>query len=286
MFGNTHIIMTMKLFRLFVLLPLSMLVVLAWTATDESIAQLKLDHAALRAAEDDYRAQREFGLDGIEAAEYAGYIARLQRLVFEDCQAVLETGSSLPPDLPCPVRVPQAIRSADISTQQEKTPQEQIAVLDSMLSAGLSEYDEKLLREQERVKAKAPNNNTGNGNGTGDGSSDGTGDSGADGEGQQGEGSQGASSGDFEGEGEKSGGKTGGDQQAGEAGDRQPGGSADNSNDSGDKGNDTDTPAYIPDGSDDDVVARQLREAAEKESDPELKAKLWEEYRRYKRGTS
>ena len=42
----------------------------------------------------------------------------------------------------------------------------------------------------------------------------------------------------------------------------------------------------IPDGSDDDVVARQLREAAEKETDPELKAKLWEEYRRYKRGTT
>jgi hypothetical protein len=33
---------------------------------------------------------------------------------------------------------------------------------------------------------------------------------------------------------------------------------------------------------DDDIVARQLREAAEKETDPELKKKLWEEYRRYK----
>ena len=40
----------------------------------------------------------------------------------------------------------------------------------------------------------------------------------------------------------------------------------------------------IPDGSDDDLVARQLREAAEKESDPELRNKLWEEYRRYKEG--
>ena len=36
------------------------------------------------------------------------------------------------------------------------------------------------------------------------------------------------------------------------------------------------------DGSDDDIVARQLREAAEKEQDPQLKAKLWEEYYRYK----
>lgn len=34
---------------------------------------------------------------------------------------------------------------------------------------------------------------------------------------------------------------------------------------------------------DDDIVARQLREAAEKETDPELKEKLWEEYRDYKR---
>ena len=33
---------------------------------------------------------------------------------------------------------------------------------------------------------------------------------------------------------------------------------------------------------DDDIVARQLREAAEKETDPELKAKLWKEYEEYK----
>ncbi len=33
---------------------------------------------------------------------------------------------------------------------------------------------------------------------------------------------------------------------------------------------------------DDDIVARQLREAAEREKDPELKKKLWEEYWKYK----
>jgi len=43
-------------------------------------------------------------------------------------------------------------------------------------------------------------------------------------------------------------------------------------------------PENLPEGHDDDVVARQLREAAENEEDPELKAKLWEEYRRYKEG--
>lgn len=41
-------------------------------------------------------------------------------------------------------------------------------------------------------------------------------------------------------------------------------------------------PADIPDGSDDDVVARQIREAALKEKDPKLREKLWQEYRKYK----
>lgn len=36
---------------------------------------------------------------------------------------------------------------------------------------------------------------------------------------------------------------------------------------------------------DDDIVARQLREAAENETDPELKEKLWKEYEEYKRNT-
>ncbi len=40
---------------------------------------------------------------------------------------------------------------------------------------------------------------------------------------------------------------------------------------------------YNPD--DDDIVARQLREAAEQETDPELKKKLWEEYEAYKKNT-
>jgi hypothetical protein len=44
------------------------------------------------------------------------------------------------------------------------------------------------------------------------------------------------------------------------------------------------TPNDIPDGSDDDIVARQLREAAQQESDPELREKLWDEYRKYKTG--
>ena len=44
-------------------------------------------------------------------------------------------------------------------------------------------------------------------------------------------------------------------------------------------------PADVGDGKDDDVVARQLREAAMKEKDPAIREKLWEEYREYKKGT-
>lgn len=40
-------------------------------------------------------------------------------------------------------------------------------------------------------------------------------------------------------------------------------------------------PPPAPQGRDEDIVARQLREAAEKETDPELREKLWAEYEAY-----
>ena len=41
-------------------------------------------------------------------------------------------------------------------------------------------------------------------------------------------------------------------------------------------------PQNVPDARDDDIIARQLREAAMSETDPVLREKLWDEYRRYK----
>ena len=43
-----------------------------------------------------------------------------------------------------------------------------------------------------------------------------------------------------------------------------------------------DIPKDIPDAKDDDIVARQLRDAAMREEDAVLKEKLWDEYRKYK----
>jgi hypothetical protein len=48
------------------------------------------------------------------------------------------------------------------------------------------------------------------------------------------------------------------------------------------KGKNMIIPEDIPSGESDDIIARQIREAAISEKNPKLKEKLWEEYRKYK----
>ena len=260
----------MQIFKLLVALLALLVVAGSMAATDVLVAQLRLDHAALVAAENDFRARRESnGLAGAEAADYAAYVARLQRRVIEDCVALTRSGEALPQDLPCPQTLPPLTQSADIDQQAEQTRGEQIAILDAELNAGLGEYDERLLREQERVKAATPlpdEISGGGGQGGGNGDGDGDGEDGADAD--AGSDASGSDAGTAGGGQPPSG---AGSRGAGAGGKSQRTGSG--------------TPPDIPDGSDDDVVARQLREAAEKETDPELKKKLWEEYRKYKQGT-
>jgi hypothetical protein len=90
-----------------------------------------------------------------------------------------------------------------------------------------------------------------------------------------GAGSGSGSSGGSSGESTPGGGASGGTEEEGDsqgaAGGSGPGGTGSGR-----------VPDDIGDGSDDDIVARQLREAAMTEEDPELREKLWEEYRRYK----
>lgn len=167
------------------------------------------------------------------------------------------TGSTLPTDIECPSSPFLAIKAAPIDQRAEQTRTEQIAVLDAELNAELGKFDELLLREQERIKTTAPlsaKDNAGQTNGSDTGENT---------------------------------------TYAGNSVNEQPPRASDEETDSGaaggaDRPNRTVSkapPPGIPDGSDDDVVARQLREAAEKESDPELRKKLWEEYKKYKQGT-
>jgi len=236
----------------------------AWADDEQLLDRLRTDYAAMVAAEQDFHDRRQRGsLSGAEAADYAAYVARLHRQVAEDCVALAGVGLAMPLDLGCPSQPPRLLAPAAIDQVGEQTEDEQIAVLDAELFTGLGEFDEMLLREQERVRAAAPMTDAAGGGagGAGDaGSSEGA--EGTDGaEGAEGaDGESGAESGD---------GNAG--AGAGTGARRQ--------------GRSQGTPPDIPDGSDDDVVARQLREAAEKETDPELKKKLWEEYRKYKQGT-
>jgi len=96
--------------------------------------------------------------------------------------------------------------------------------------------------------------------------------------------------------GEKSGGQSGDGRQSPAGGGTTPSGagsmpSADSESSGGSQGgmgNEetilNDIPADISAAADDDVLARQLREAAMNETDPALREKLWEEYRRYIEG--
>jgi len=237
------------------------LTAVASTSADVLLERLRSDHAAMVSAESDFHSRRQRGtLSGNEAADYASYVAGLHRRVAEDCVALMENAVPVPADLSCPDEPPAAITPAAIDLAGERTGAEATAALEAELFAGLGEFDEMLLREQERVKAASPRTDAASGGGAG-------GDGGGSGSGGDG--------GEFDDSGESqsaSGSEPTYGQGAG-PGSRQASTSSS-------------APPGTPDGSDDDVVARQLREAAEKETDPELKKKLWEEYRKYKQGTS
>jgi len=236
-------------------------------AAEPLLEQLRLDHAAWTTAERDFRARRESGaLVGTEASDYAAYVARLQRRVAEDCAALSGSGLAVPEELSCPrFKTAVTTRSAVIDQGAEQSHEERIASLDVELATGLADFDELLLREQERVKAAAPRSASGGGTSEG-------------GHGGDVEGSAGES-----GDGDASA-ASGARSQAGGVGERSSAGAGGTPARTPQSGT-TRQPPGIPDGRDDDVVARQLREAAEKETDPELQKKLWEEYRKYKQGT-
>ncbi len=234
-------------------------------------------------------------MSATEIDEFESYLARLGKMVDEQRRLVASLegrdvegagGSSRAAALP-----------ADFDRGQ--TDDEKIALLDAELGNSLSEFDEKLLREQRELAEKSRSVSA---SGSGEQRERGEGASGKAGDGE----------GEGEGDGEKAAGGSGG--EAGEGGSESAAGSAEGDGNSqrqaesgqqsgaggeGAEGNERvasaggasgdgrqagkiATPPDIPDGKDDDIVARQLREAAENEQDPELREKLWEEYRKYK----
>lgn len=240
-------------------------------ATDSLLLErLRSDHAALVSAEHDFHSRRERGvLNGSEVIDYAAYVARLHRQVAEDCVELAASGIPAPPEISCATDTSVLIAPVPVDQSAERTSAEKTADLEAELFRGMGEFDEMLLREQERIKAATPHAAGGGGGGGGAGSGGAGGESGTDGS----EGSEGSEGSGGDGEGQVVEGSGGSPTYGAGSG---PGSSQRQGNNG--------APPGTPDGNDDDVVARQLREAAEKETDPVLKKKLWEEYRKYKEG--
>ena len=177
------------------------------------------------------------------------------------------------------------------------TGEERTAQIDRELDRSLGVFDDELRKEQGIIaQRRGAGDGSGGSGGGGEGgdaerTAQGTGGAAAGGGGQEGgmPGSAGA------GGGNNQKGGAAGSGAGGENGDGQgkEGGSATGGQRGGGGGvgggarggnGPTTVPADIPDGSDDDIVARQLREAAMQETDPELREKLWQEYRNYKKG--
>ena len=172
------------------------------------------------------------------------------------------------------------------------TNEDKRAEIDRRFDETFAVFDARMRKEQETIsQERSGREGSAAGSGAGGESGDDTGSNGAengdgtrgDGTGGQGNGDAGAGAGtgdDAAGTGSEGG--QGGDVAAGSG--TQGGGGGVGGGAQGGSGS-PDVPADIPDGRDDDIVARQLREAAMKEMDPELRERLWEEYRKYKQST-
>ena len=198
-----------------------------------------------------------------------------------------------------------ACASNPTNTQESNSPHTAINVADASeeaeaayadsgsseqeLERSLQEFDEKILRELEETQQQRQENARQKAALRSDAELDAESESDGQGEGEE-ESEQSAS-----GEGEESG-ETGNEtassagQQSSESEDElesaqesgTSAGATKSAGNAGEEASSTAQTAEIPNGDDDDVVARQLREAAEAETDPEVKEKLWEEYRKYK----
>lgn len=264
---------------------------------------LALDSAWNRARDDLARKRQEGSLGAAGRSDYARFITFLSDRILAYCREMIALdGPAAVAGLPCP---DGGSMGGNADAPAAATSAEQVARLDRSLTESLGEFDEMLLREEQRIAARSPRQRETGEGGYNAGGHDGGRTGGGEGAGEMQAGgtqpggqreSAGSASGSTEGGkgGAPDGGMAG---TAGQTGTRpgQAGGSMTGrgasppAGDAGAEGEQLESPGHegaMPpiETGDDDIVARQLREAAEKETDPVLKKKLWEEYRRYKQG--
>ena len=161
-------------------------------------------------------------------------------------------GIPAPPSLPTPSSPIPESGSGEATTADERRE-----VLDKSLDDSLGEFDKTLEEEQRRTAAERDLRTAS----TGGAASEGAGRAAAE---------PGSREGDLRSERGMAAGRS-----ENQAGDRQDRGAVGAGSGAPNRG--------VESGDDDDIVARRLRRAAEQETDPELKEKLWKEYQDYKR---
>jgi hypothetical protein len=255
----------------------------------EALSNLSASDAEWRREDVEFRSKRQKAAwTNTEAEEYAEFVASLHRKMLEDCQIVRNIGGEdALKDFDCaiPKRKPGSMVASLPKHTTAKTEKEKSSSLDGKLKRLEAELDDTFLQVQQKYRKSTPiqsskKNGAPNNGGDRNGNAK-TGDKGK-----------------------------GSDQSGEEQIPKQKGGSASNAKKKGrgvtvpgksgsssgpDKGYD---PGAGPGGerreeraiakgnieeigSNDDIVARQLREAAERETDPVLKKKLIAEYKKY-----
>jgi hypothetical protein len=229
----------------------------------EAIVNLEAVDAEWRRNDADFRSLRESGSSSdTELTEYAEFVAELRRRVFEACEAVRRLGGSNDQHgVDCVVVAEAEAPSSELQevldqASSEPTQQQAAEALEKRLAEIESEFDGMILTQQERLDGRRESSPYINSR------------------------PDGAS--------EPSGARGGTPEGGGDAQRRAARGQTMPEYEPGagpgvDKG---DVPVFDAGArdtaSDDDIVARQLREAAMAETDPTLKEQLWKEYERYK----
>ena len=223
--------------------------------------------------------------------DYETYQNRVQGLVAESREMV--------------EKLEQAVAAQNKGLADKKTGKEEpveTAQLDRQLNQSLSEFDEMLLEEMDRIQAQSEQKMTslaeeaaaaadrlrekGIDVGSGDGDKPSSSEDNRESQSQNQEANSDSTAKGSTGQA----GEKGDDGRDGRTDDTETGMSgseqarADTGGDAGGTNSNDRRRSYSEE--DDDIVARQLREAAEKETDPDLKEKLWKEYEDYKRNTN
>ncbi len=230
--------------------------------------------------------------------EYLIFTEYLAYQINQYCEQIINLyGQDKTNGLPCE-KMSSASDLQSFEQQKElKTGSEQINEMEDEFMASLGNFDEMLLKEEEEIsqtsrKKSSSSSASGqsNSNSQGGKQSAGSGKESSGGENNSSKGNNSGSSGMGEqseqgkqsedGRQSQQNGKQSSGQKYGGSGSGK--GQAHKQSGYGNKTSDRERRKL--DEIDDDIVARQLKEVAEKENDPQLKEKLWEEYYRYKKG--